>query len=189
LGGYQFARLDDTLNMTVNTALAPAGGGVPLTTFDSFRTQNEFHGGSFGFLGERRYGVWSVEALGKMAVGSMRQAVIVSGSNSLNGAAPIPGGIFAQTTNSGSFERNRLAFVPEVNVNLVYNYSPRFRVLGGYSFIYFSNVVLAGNQIDTTIDPSLLAPPAAGTPTRPAQRFQRTDFWVQGMSMGGEYRW
>ena len=68
--------------------------------------------------------------------------------------------------------------------NLLYNISPQWRALVGYSFIYWNNVVLAGNQIDTNLTtplPTAVAPPFA--------KFQRTDFWVQGISLGGDYRW
>jgi hypothetical protein len=66
----------------------------------------------------------------------------------------------------------------------VYDVNPCWQLMAGYSFIYWSNVVLAGNQIDTTVDPSQLA-----TSTRPAFNFTRTDYWAQGLSLGAEYRW
>jgi hypothetical protein len=52
----------------------------------------------------------------------------------------------------------------------------------GYTFIYWNNVILAGNQIDRNVDLSQVT-------VSPAPKFQRTDFWVQGVSLGADYRW
>jgi hypothetical protein len=195
LAGYMFTRLDDTL--TINTQSTFVAGPIPpagtvLSTSDSFRTQNEFHGGQIGFLAESYRGNWSVELLGKIALGDMRQAVIINGTTTaIQPGGPVltnSGGLLALPTNSGSFERHRFAFVPEVNLNLIYNINPCWRVMGGYSFVYWSNVVLAGNQIDTAINPSQVPGPIAG-PLLPGVPFARTDYWAQGLSLGAEYRW
>ncbi len=195
LAGYMFTRLDDSLS--INTEVLSVGGPVPpagtvLSTSDSFRTQNEFHGAQVGFLAEAYRGNWSVELLGKIAIGDMRQAVIINGSTTTTQpggpAVASTGGLLALPTNSGEFERHRVAFVPEVNLNLIYNINPCWRVMGGYSFVYWSNVVLAGNQIDTAINPSQLPGPISG-PLSPQTTFTRTDYWAQGLSLGAEYRW
>jgi hypothetical protein len=195
LAGYMFTRLDDTLS--INTELLAVGGPVPpagtvLSTSDSFRTQNEFHGAQFGFLAEAYRGNWSVELLGKIAIGDMRQAVIVNGSTTTTQpggpATTGTGGLFALPTNSGSFDRHRVAFVPEINLNLIYNINPCWRVIGGYSFVYWSNVVLAGNQIDPNLNFTQIPGPIAG-PIAPQTTFTRTDYWAQGLSLGAEYRW
>jgi hypothetical protein len=65
---------------------------------------------------------------------------------------------------------------------LLYDVNDNWRLIGGYSFLYWNNVVLAGNQIDTSVD---LTAPGTG---QPVARFNRTDFWVQGMNFGAENR-
>jgi hypothetical protein len=117
----------------------------------------------------------------------MRQAVIISGDRTVNGVTTT-GGLLALPTNIGSFERHRLAFAPELNVNLIYQINPCWRLMTGYSFIYWSNVVLAGNQIDFSVNRSQVPGPLVG-PARPAFNFTSTDFWAQGISFGAEYRW
>ena len=195
LAGYMFTRLDDSI--AINAQTTTVAGPVPpagtvLSTSDSFRTQNEFHGAQIGFLAEAYRGNWSVELLGKVALGDMRQAVIINGSNTvIQPGGPTDtgsGGLFALPTNSGSFERHRMAFVPEVNLNLIYNINPCWRVMGGYSFVYWSNVVLAGNQIDPNLNFSQVPGPITG-PLLPQTTFARTDYWAQGLSLGAEYRW
>jgi hypothetical protein len=187
LAGYQFTRLDDSI--VINSALTAAdpNGAIPVGTqisvVDAFRTQNEFHGGSIGMIGRTYRGPVQIEALAKIALGGVRQAVIINGRTTVGGTTST-GGFLAQASNIGSFERNRFAVSPELNVNLIYDLNESWRLLGGYSFIYWNNIVLAGNQLDT----SLPVPFAAGG-TQPEVLFQRTDYWVQGMSFGAEYRW
>jgi hypothetical protein len=190
LGGYQFTRMDDSINIfSTSTTI---GGNLPpgsqLNVTDNFRTRNEFNGGSLGFLARSYRGPITLEGLAKVALGNMRESVIVNGATAITppggGTLTSASGLYAQPTNIGTQHHDHFAYVPEVNVNLIYNISPQFRALVGYSFIYWNHVVLAGNQIDTNLTTPL---PSATAP--PAPKFQRTDFWVQGISLGGEYRW
>jgi len=190
LGGYQFTRLDDSLTISsTSTLLQP---NAVISIFDSFRTQNEFHGGSMGVIARSYRGAITLEGLFKMALGNMRQSVIVNGNTTVTPAGSVPttsaGGLLAQPTNIGTQQDNRFAFSPEVNLNLIYNVNQNWRLVGGYSFIYWNNVVLAGNQIDTNVNLTQVPGPIAG-PLSPAPKFQRTDFWVQGISLGADYRW
>jgi hypothetical protein len=190
--GYQFSRLDDYLTLEATTTSIDPLGVPPVGTVfdirDSFATQNEFHGVSIGFWSETRHGYTSIELLGKLAIGDMRQAVAISGSTITDEPADDPAfageGLFARATNSGEFDRHRFVVVPEINVNIGYEFKPSWRATVGYTFIYWSSVVLAGNQIDRTVDLSGL--PGA---ERPQFTFNRSDFWAQGLSFGVEHRW
>jgi hypothetical protein len=190
LGGYQFTRLDDSVQINSSftnnvNPLAP----TPTRINDWFRTQNEFHGGSIGFLAKAYRGAFTIETLGKVAAGNMREAVIIQGSQNVGGVIN-QGGLFAQPSNIGRVQHNHFAYIPEVNVNLVYNVTPSLRLITGYSFIYWSRALLAGNQIDPNINITQIpGPPVPGSPAQPVATFTRTDFWVQGVSFGGEYRW
>lgn len=67
----------------------------------------------------------------------------------------------------------------------------RLRATAGYSLIYMGNVVRPGDQVDLDVNPNLLPPenvPFSG-PLRPQFNFVETDYWVQGLSFGGEFRW
>ena len=81
-------------------------------------------------------------------------------------------------------ERDRFAVSPELNLNVLWHFTPYCKAVVGYSIVYWSNVVLAGNQIDPALD--LSAGPA---PTFPRFNFQRSDFLVQGINIGLDYRW
>jgi hypothetical protein len=195
LGGYQFTRMDDSIDISsawtsVNPAL-PLAIGTQFTERDSFRTQNEFHGGTIGFLADFRKDVLSVEVLGKLALGNMRQTVIVEGQGSVTppgGPTAISeGGLLTQNTNIGRFERNKFLVVPELNVNGVWHFSPQWKAIVGYSVLYMDSVVLAGDQIDTAVNLSQ-APVLVG-PAFPRRQFNRNDFLVQGINFGVDYRW
>jgi hypothetical protein len=196
LGGYQFTRMDDSIFIEATEIAVNEPPLVPGTFSrlrESFQTQDEFHGASLGFAADWRQNVWSLELLGKVGLGDMRQSVTIAGQS----AQTPPGGpttmapigvVFARPTNIGTYERHRFAAVPELNVNGVYNINPRFRLLAGYSIMYWSNVVLAGNQIDPRVNPTQLVPPFVG-PRRPLFAFHRNDFVVQGLNLGLDCRW
>jgi hypothetical protein len=192
LAGYQFSRLDDSIVIDSSFTSIDPNIAVPvgstITVRDAFRTQNEFHGASVGLVGRSYRGVVTLEALGKIALGNMRQQVAINGASTLTtpgGPTQTGGtGLYAQSSNIGTFSRNMFTFVPELNVNLIYDVNQSWRLIGGYSFIYWNNVVLAGNQID----PNVPVPFVVGS-TSPEVKFQRSDFWVQGISLGADYRW
>lgn len=196
LAGYQFTRLDDSLAINnIQTSLDPTATlpvGSVIDVRDIFATQNEFHGGQLGVAGEYQGRCWSVELLGKVALGAMRERVLIDGRSIVTEPnlppATAVGGLLAQGTNIGVYERQRLAFIPEVGANLAYDVNPCWRINIGYSFLYWSNVVLAGNQIDRAVNLSQNPGPLVG-PARPAFDFQRTDYWVQGINVGLQYRW
>lgn len=196
LAGYQFIRLDDGLSINnVQTSIDPASTipvGTVLDVLDVFTTQNEFHGGQLGFVAEYCGPCWKVELLGKIALGGMRQRVLIDGRTITTEPAGLPiataGGLLAQPTNIGVYERTGVAFVPEIGANLAYDVNPCWRISCGYSLIVWNNVVLAGNHIDRTVNLSQNPGPLVGEP-RPRFSFNGTGYWVQGLNVGLEYRW
>lgn len=196
LAGYQFTRLDDSIEIRSSTTALLFNPNVPVGTRidvrDSFQTENEFHGGTLGFVSEWRHKVWSFELLGKLGLGSMREAVAISGqtiNTSAGGASTSTArGLLAQPSNIGEYERYRFAVAPELNANGVVNLSPQWRLHIGYSILYWSHAALAGNQIDPRVNFTQSPGPAVG-PLRPTFAFNRTDYVVQGLNLGAEYRW
>jgi hypothetical protein len=192
LGGYFFSRVDDSLSITSNqTALG--GGLVPAGTqigiVDSFRTQNEFHGGQLGLLVERKRGLWSFRMLGKVALGNMNQRVRIAGSTTNTFAGNSQGGLLAQPTNIGEYQRNRFAVVPEVDLTLGYQISKHLEATLGYSFIYWSDVVRPGDVIDRTVNTTQLGGNPLVGPARPAFTFADSDYFAQGVNFGLKYQY
>lgn len=191
--GWRFFQLRESLGITEN--LNPNTGGNFLLN-DEFRTRNQFNGAELGFQWSGRRGYWSLDGLMRMGIGNVRQEVMIQGSTvrtppGAAALAPEQGGLLAQRTNIGTYTRNEFGIVPELGATLGYQLTQHLRLTAGYSFIYFSNVVRPGDQIDTTVNPNLMAPenPQETAFLNPRFAFQQTDYWVQGLSLGGEYRW
>lgn len=191
-GGYRFVGLDDTLTIQENLATIPAPGTFNLQ--DSFQTNNEFHGVELGMLIQTRRGRWTMDWVSRIALGNTNATSIISGSTVIDdGTQPVTyqGGLLAQTTNIGTYNTSDFAVVPELGINLGFDITPRFRLLLGYTMIYWSRVLRAGDQIDREINPNLIPPannPLVG-PLRPAQSFVWSDYWAQGLSVGIEGQW
>jgi hypothetical protein len=74
-----------------------------------------------------------------------------------------------------------------MDVKLAYQITPRLTASLGYTFLYWSNVARAGDQVDTTVNPTLIPPVVAPTgPARPAVTFQQSGLWAQGIQLGLE---
>jgi hypothetical protein len=195
LAGYQFARIDESLRVTSSITSIDPNGDVPVGTVinakDLFRTQNQFNGTEIGFLRTANRGCWSTTALCKLGVGMMRESVIVTGRTIVSvpdEAADIrAGGLLAQPSNIGTQTHDALVLVPELGFNLAYHVTCNFDLLVGYSFIYWTSVVQPGPQIDRVVS----VPDANGTQANPnpAPRFHETDYWVQGINFGAQWRW
>jgi hypothetical protein len=76
-----------------------------------------------------------------------------------------------------------------VGVRLGAQVTERMRAFVGYNFLYWSNVARAGEQIDLRVNPNQIAPPQPlNGPALPAFTPRRSDYWVQGISLGLELR-
>jgi hypothetical protein len=192
IGGFRFIGLDDNLQIgEALSTLATPGGGFQIS--DSFSTRNRFYGGQVGLDTEYRYNRWFIDLKAKVALGSNHEVVKISGStithDPLAGTTFANGGLLALPSNIGRFSREMFAVAPEGTVNVGYQFNDNVRAYVGYNFLYLSNVVRAGNQIDPVVNPSLIPPTTASLPARPAFAFKGTDFWAQGVSFGLELRY
>ena len=189
--GYQFFRLDDALDIISQHAIIQPGPGfgTQFNVFDTFRAYNEFHGGQMGLRGRFARGCWSVDALGQMAVGGMREQVVINGQTTITPAGGAPavnsGGLLAQNSNIGSYERTRLTFIPQLTVNLKYNVHPCLAFFVGYNLIWFNNIASTGDQIDTRVNLNQQVGPVG--PPLPAFAFHDRDYWIQGINFGGSW--
>lgn len=190
--GYRNVMLDDELRFSEDlTSLTSPAGSVHVR--ESFATENRFQGLEFGFVREVPLGRWWFESVTKIAVGNNTQRVDIAGSTRLVEAGvsdTFTGGLLAQRSNIGRYERDRFAVVPELGATLGFHVSPRLSLTAGYTLVYFSNVVRAGDQIDTDINPGLIPVeqnPLTG-PLRPQFVFRQGDFYAHGVTVGGDFR-
>ena len=192
LVGWRRMHLDEDLTIREDLTAANNAGTFDIT--DSFHTDTHFNGFNFGVLYHRQRGRWSLDMTGRLGIGTNRQIVSIGGQTLITqtGAADqsFNEGIYALSTNSGRFSRNRFAVIPEFGFTTGYNWTSNLRFTLGYTFIYWNNVVRPGDQIDQDLNPNLFPPAIAGAnvSSRPTFAFQETDYWVQGWTIGAEYR-
>ena len=177
LGGYTFARLDDSLGILSRTVDGITGGvpdGTVQTFNDQFSTQNTFHGGHIGFTTDITRGYWTFSTLSKVSIGNMHQVGIVAGSgdNLQNNQ-----GLYAR--NVGTQTRDVFTFLPEAGAKLRYHVTEKVMFNVGYSFLFFPDVARSGGLIDTNID---ITP--TGAPTAPQPRFANDSFYLHGIDLG-----
>jgi hypothetical protein len=204
LGGYRFFNVDEQLGLITNGSNNLHFAGQFINTSDRFQTQNFFNGGQLGLNNDWSWGSWFLGTTFKVAVGSTHEELEIRGTTTTNSgpglttkipAITLPGGIFAQPTNIGTYDHNHFAWLPEAAVRLGWQITPGVRYYVGYNFLYVSNIVRPGSQIDGGINPTQLVS-ATGVPTgplvgpnRPAPLFQTSSFWVMGITVGGEITW
>ena len=102
------------------------------------------------------------------------------------------GGVYAQGSNIGQFTRSVFAVVPEGTFKVGLKLGDRGRFFVGYNFLYVSDAVRPGDQLDRTLNPMQIPLVGSGRafagPERPQPLLTRTDFWTQGLVIGFETR-
>jgi hypothetical protein len=191
--GYRYMRLDDSLRIIERSQLNP-GGAFDIT--DSFDADNTFNGLDFGLQLKHQRGRFSVELLSKIALGNTRSEVEIDGNTIITptgGASQqFVGGILAQRTNIGTYQQDEFAVVPELGLTLGYELNPCWKLTAGYTWLYWSRVARAGDQIDRNVNPELIpeeADPPTETHLSPQFRFVHDDFWAHGLRLGIEANW
>ena len=190
--GYRWLQLEDGLLIEELTqSLVSASAGTSFALYDRFDTRNSFHGGEVGMSLRRQVAhCWSVELLAKLAIGNVNSEATVDGQTitiAPTGTSVRQGGLLAQQpTNMGAYERDKLATATEVGVKLKRSVGSRTSLTVGYTFLYLSDVLRAGDQIDTNINGSQLPPGTLTGAAFPEFSFQSGSFWAQGLSIGIE---
>jgi hypothetical protein len=203
LAGYRFFQANEGLRVESTYLRYP----TPATNFyqtlgmiaDQFDGHNEFHGGQVGMMVDAHRGPFYVEITGKAALGTNFEMVRIDGATHLVTAAyPVPllqsfhGGVYAQGTNIGQYTRSVFAVVPEGIFKVGLKLGDRGRFYIGYNFLYLSDAVRPGDQIDRTVNPRQIPLVALGRPyigqDSPVPTLVRSDFWTQGLIIGFEAR-
>lgn len=186
IAGYTYAALDDMISIQsqrtdTNLVSNPTLAGFNFAS--TFDTENRFHGGQLGFESIIARGCWTARALTKVHLGNMEQTVTKLGTTQ-----DLLAGSVVSTQNSsilideeqGTQSRDVFTFIPEMNFTLGYRFRKHVSFTAGYTFLYFDNVAMAGDQIDRNRDTSNLGANVVPVP------FSIVDgnHWVQGISLG-----
>ena len=195
IGGWRYLRLEDTVSAdSIFLSLDDASGfdaDTIVARSDSFISKNDFHGGEFGLVYRWWNCCWAVNLTGKVALGGTRTIARVTGTTTTisptDEVTVTDGGVFAQPSNIGQYERKDFAAVGDIGVKLEYAFTPQLRFTLGYNWMAWSSVARIGESIDTVVDPSQLAPNSNPAATRPGFAFRDNSFWSHGLTLGGYY--
>jgi hypothetical protein len=205
VGGYRYFGVNEGLNASLQT-YRPGGFIAPITLWnvsDQFDARNNFHGGVLGLQLDcrRSDSRWSYSLKLNVALGTNFETVQARGESTVAIAAlpntiivPLPAGMLAVGSNSARVLQSRFAVVPEARLAIGYRIGDNTHFICGYDFTYLSDAVRAGDQVDPVIN-ALQSPilrndafPAVVGPNRPGVPFRRSDFWVQGITLGFDCR-
>lgn len=197
--GFRHLNLRENLTITeFVTAAGPAAPdpvGTQITVQDRFATHNTFYGGQIGWAASRRAGRFDFDTRLSVALGGTNQTLDISGGQQRVRPGQPPeqftGGLLAAGPNLGQFSRNMFSVVPEATLNVGFWLTPTVRTYVGYNYLFWSNVLRPGDQIDRTVDLTFVpnAPQFPFTVNRPQPTFKQSDVWAQGIQFGLEARW
>lgn len=126
----------------------------------------------------------------KMAMGNNHSEVVIDGQtvNTVpnGGSATFVGGLLAQQTNIGRYERDAFGFIPELNITARRELGCNLHMSVGYNLMYWTAILRPGDQIDRNV--SQFPPEAPTGVQRPAFAFQSQSVLIQGIQLGLEYR-
>jgi hypothetical protein len=203
LAGFRFARLDEKLTISDEltplvpgniTFLGPTNFVNPpsfLTDQDQFHTTNTFYGANLGARLSWDSEWFFVRAGAKLGLGITDQQVHIQGSTSVfspTGVQTASGGILALPSNIGTYRRTVFGLLPEGSFTIGLNPCAHVRLLAGYSFLWWNNVVRPGNQIDHAVSPAQVPTDVnfgiANGGNRPVFFFHEQSFWVHTLNFG-----
>jgi hypothetical protein len=189
LAGFRYLDLYERIDDAINFFAVMSQGNDPAGSFgrqtEEFHTRSQFYGGQVGAHAEARMGGFFVNLDAKVALGTSHEVNTINGTQVL--ASPgkpisvLPNALFAKLSNIGRSKADAFAVVPEVNLNVGYAFNDNLRAYVGYNFLYWSDVIRPGDQIDPNVN--TLFPINVGA-AFPARKFDHTDFWAQGVNFG-----
>jgi hypothetical protein len=186
--GFRYVDLSEHLNISGFTD--NRFDDIQQTFHDGFRTRNEFYGAQIGGHVSYSAELFTVEVIGKVALGSTHEVVDIQGSSFWAGsgfalpAGVFPGGVLTQPSNIGSRSADDFGVIPQVGVKLRLNLTQHLSASVGYDLLYWTNVVRPGNQIDHNLNATQFPGVGVQGPLLPAPLFNHTDFLAQGISFG-----
>lgn len=208
LAGFRYLKYESGIEINSHTLYASNLAAVPalaalgladnrIDVRDLFETENDYFGGQVG--GTLRFinSLFMVNLNLKLGVGWNHQRIRINGHQIrtfAGGAQAVSvGGVLAQPSNIGNFSRNRLSFVPEGNLELVFPLGRQVTLTVGYTLLAWAELVRASEQIDPLVDVSQIANfPGVAAPTglgRPGVPFRSDFIFVHGLNVGLGFVW
>ncbi|WP_417735418.1 BBP7 family outer membrane beta-barrel protein [Rosistilla oblonga] len=199
LSGFRYFRLAESVRIgdhrtataTHDSPYGSLDAGTTVDSFDLFKTENDFYGFDMGVAARQMLGRWSLQSHAKIAFGVNQQGIEMAGQRTiapLVGAATTErGGLLTGEDNLGGTSRQRFAVIPETRIEAGYQLTAHLRASIGYQFLYLSDAVRPGAQIDRAANSTMLnSAVAAAGPSRPSQRYETEGVYVHGGTFGLE---
>jgi hypothetical protein len=193
-GGYRYFGLDESLRIAdqVTPTGGPFANGTQIDSIDEFVTSTTFNGLDIGLNGDIHRGRFSVELLGRIAFGNSHQVQNIAGQRRVFDTVSTvvtEGGLLTQPTNIGRSVHDDFAILPEGGVTLGMQITGGLKVTVGYSFLYLSQVQRPGDSIDFVVNPTQIGGSMLAGDARPLPQFDSTGIWLQGLSVGLDFRY
>lgn len=194
LVGLRYLNVHEKL--TVHDALFnnPSTPNQVLNVEDVFSTTNGFYGLQLGAIADWDYCRFNLELSPKIALGSTLEQLDISGETNVNDENIIqPIGLFAEPSNIGCFKKNQFAVLPEIQAKLRYCLFSYLSATLTYNGLFISNILRPSREIDRNINTSQ-NPLLGGTgilsgTVSPLPQMNQTSLWLQGISLGLEFRY
>ena len=207
--GFRYLQLNEELRIdenfaplevednTINFAGQAFGFPDSVRVLDQFKVKNQFYGAQFGARAELNFGRLQLDARAKVALGTTHSHLDTDGASFLldgsgNLLASSTGGLLALKSNIGSRTTDSFTVVPSIELRVSCFVRDNIRIHVGYDFLYMSNLIRPGDQIDRNIDPRQVPTFQDFDPTvnasQPKVFLKHTDFWAQGLDFGLEIR-
>ena len=202
LGFTHFGIREELFVGTDRTALVPFAGfggtvnpGDRITTLDRYRASTDFYGPQLALRWTSSNGPLTCGAAVRVGLGASEMVYQLDGGTSVTsggGTLTVPNGLTVLDTNAGRHYRSTFAVLVGGDFTLAYAVTDRLVLRLGYSFTYLSNAarpgLVANRNVDQTrvpLDATFGTGPLTNQPT-----FAFTDqgFWVQGVTLGVEFR-
>ena len=204
LAGYRYFMLNEGIRLEQEATFRWLDDGLSTlqrtSATDQVDAHNRFHGGLLGVRAIWDSGRFFARFDGKVSLGRTLQVTKISGqtvSVGENSAGTtteyFQGAVFGQPSNAGRHERSAFGVLPEGTLQAGLRIGTSAKFFVGYNFLYLNDVIRAGDQLDRTVDltQSLPGDPVAlrMPSTRPMVAFDRSSYWLHGVTLGLEWRY
>ncbi len=180
--GYRYLNLDEGIRINERVTSAVDRFDV----HDAFAARSIFNGLELGIDYDCFRKSYGFTVFSRIGVGANQNRVQINGSTFIDGARQSDaGGILAQASNIGTREHTVASLMAQLGLNLNVQLTQRLYGNVGYSFLYWGNVVRAGEQIDLNVHPGLFPPYTAVPGTIGALPTHKvSDFFAHGLNVG-----
>jgi hypothetical protein len=179
-------RTNDTITPIPNDV------GTALTISDDIATMNRIFVGQVGGTAHFAWDRLSFDLVGKALLGTNNQQIRIAGRSTstdiASGTVTVDNeqGLFAQTSNQGSYNRSRGIFGLETGLAMNVDITDHIGFRVGYTLLWLNHVIRPSDAIDRRVNIQPIGPSDGDTtPLSPgAPSFLDRSLWIQSIDLG-----